>query len=59
MGFPVHFQVFAGMRELQYLDLSHNLINSMHEDVFVDIKKIKFLDMSHNKLVQVLRNCAY
>ena len=41
------------MQELQYLDLSHNVINSMHEDVFVDIKKIKFLDVSHNNLVQV------
>ena len=41
------------MQELQYLDLSHNLISSMHEDVFVDIKKIQFLDVSHNRLVQV------
>ena len=46
-------QFFKNNRNLIYLELSRNGIDSLHVDVFNHLDKLKFLNLSHNQIQHV------
>ena len=46
--FPETFKAKA-LRDVQYLDLSHNKIGSIYNNSFVNLNRLKKLDLSHNQ----------
>ncbi|CAG0895104.1 unnamed protein product [Darwinula stevensoni] len=53
----LHGRIFQGLRLLQELDLSENLLREIPRDIFYDLRNLRSLNLSHNALNSIGSDC--